>query len=954
MRKCRRRGHRDPGWLSMKMADTSAGSGPTIKAKKGRDLKVLKHATCGEPPFCWILWAIDCRCVRNGMHRTLEAPWASGFVSITDRATLARAQKSEDGVSAMTKLPRFLTHSTRRRGSLHSIVTVDIVVQAACTGIWTAVSTSRASSPARIGVQRRSPPVKAGVLQGNSLKAGPVPGDGILVRFGEGQQRVMAKAKSHAILDSGGVVVRLLASHRGKPGSIPKRGHPSPTGFSHVVIVPDDTAGRWVFSGISRFPRPCILALLQPCLTSHSSALETSLLRAVQISSLTHRRIVAADPVTCAYPFSDRPRDALRKRALRLIGCRMPCCPGWRVITQALIGERRVATKCCWPATLFYWRQGFRRVASSTCPRHQAVRKSDVRKSGSSHRRHWHAAQCRSRAVLSRNNTTSVWGNTPPTERVFGAEGVNARPKTRRHQGSSVDSLQTGAHAAREPSLHWEQACAYPVLNDAHDKSETTTSILACVQQRRTVIGVCPSDPVSCAPRAICPYKETRIVQRAYCLSRPSGVPLGVEQAALQKRKRTTSVAITSLPLQQNGPTSRGATAIERSGVNGRAPRKPADQWRRLDVEELTQGTRRTEVRASCAAIPAVVNPRARADTQCPRHVTKEALRTTMARRIRCPVARTRDDLTGDWSSGAAGDPEISQFIRRLCLRLGPRWRSGQTIRLPPTRTRLDSRRGRFRVFTCGDRAGRWRVFSGIFPPLHSGAAPYSPHFTHIGSQDLAVKAYLAVLLLDTDIWVRKITRVCWPVTVTQQPSTHSDLSYVSASKRQVSPQTRWLGFRHVPIRRESTLSLTLDVTESPLCCLNSEEKVREGERTTMVHSVITLAPSLAAMLFSNRARVRVASEREHTFDVLSPVFYLTESSVECRAGGLLKTSAVEWREPMRVKRGEYGVAPECKGGGKRQIAEKTRRPAASSGTKVPRWKASALAATPTAGSQSG
>ncbi|KAJ8872131.1 hypothetical protein PR048_025733 [Dryococelus australis] len=37
--------------------------------------------------------------------------------------------------------------------------------------------------------------------------------------------------------------------------------------------------------------------------------------------------------------------------------------------------------------------------------------------------------------------------------------------------------------------------------------------------------------------------------------------------------------------------------------------------------------------------------------------------------------------------------------------------------------------------------------------------------------------------------------------------------------------------------------------------------------------------------------------------------------------------------EPERVKRSEYGAAPECKGGGKREIPEKTHRPVASSGT---------------------
>ncbi|KAJ8897263.1 hypothetical protein PR048_002609 [Dryococelus australis] len=38
------------------------------------------------------------------------------------------------------------------------------------------------------------------------------------------------------------------------------------TGFSHVGIVPEDAVGRWVFSGISRFPRPFIPALLHTLL----------------------------------------------------------------------------------------------------------------------------------------------------------------------------------------------------------------------------------------------------------------------------------------------------------------------------------------------------------------------------------------------------------------------------------------------------------------------------------------------------------------------------------------------------------------------------------------------------------------------------------------------------------------------------------------------------------------
>ncbi|KAJ8878051.1 hypothetical protein PR048_022514 [Dryococelus australis] len=73
--------------------------------------------------------------------------------------------------------------------------------------------------------------------------------------------------------------VRPLASHRGEPGSIPGR-------FSHVGIMPDDATDRRVYSGISRFPRPFIPALLHTHLTSPSPALKTSTLRAVKISSI--------------------------------------------------------------------------------------------------------------------------------------------------------------------------------------------------------------------------------------------------------------------------------------------------------------------------------------------------------------------------------------------------------------------------------------------------------------------------------------------------------------------------------------------------------------------------------------------------------------------------------------------------------------------------------------------
>ncbi|KAJ8872774.1 hypothetical protein PR048_026390 [Dryococelus australis] len=57
--------------------------------------------------------------------------------------------------------------------------------------------------------------------------------------------------------------VSLLAFHQGEPGSIPSR----VTVFSHVGIVLDDAVGQRVSSGISRFPRPFIPALLHTLIT---------------------------------------------------------------------------------------------------------------------------------------------------------------------------------------------------------------------------------------------------------------------------------------------------------------------------------------------------------------------------------------------------------------------------------------------------------------------------------------------------------------------------------------------------------------------------------------------------------------------------------------------------------------------------------------------------------------
>ncbi|KAJ8867863.1 hypothetical protein PR048_031668 [Dryococelus australis] len=74
-----------------------------------------------------------------------------------------------------------------------------------------------------------------------------------------------------------------LASHQDEPGSIPGRA----TRLSQVVIVPDDTVGRRVFSGISRYLYPQSGAAPYSS-QSPSSALKTSLASQKQ-SSDTHK-----------------------------------------------------------------------------------------------------------------------------------------------------------------------------------------------------------------------------------------------------------------------------------------------------------------------------------------------------------------------------------------------------------------------------------------------------------------------------------------------------------------------------------------------------------------------------------------------------------------------------------------------------------------------------------------
>ncbi|KAJ8874583.1 hypothetical protein PR048_025449 [Dryococelus australis] len=103
----------------------------------------------------------------------------------------------------------------------------------------------------------------------------------------EGCQRVVKDPPfncTNKLWGSGGEVASALASQLGDQGSIP--GGPAP-GPSQVEIVLDDAARRRVFSGNSRFPRPCIPAPLRPRVSFN-----------VMFRDDGHRRVPARKPVT--------------------------------------------------------------------------------------------------------------------------------------------------------------------------------------------------------------------------------------------------------------------------------------------------------------------------------------------------------------------------------------------------------------------------------------------------------------------------------------------------------------------------------------------------------------------------------------------------------------------------------------------------------------------------------
>ncbi|KAJ8872690.1 hypothetical protein PR048_026303 [Dryococelus australis] len=157
-----------------------------------------------------------------------------------------------------------------------------------------------------------------------------------------------------------GRAVSLLASHLGEPGSIPGLVTP---GFSQVGIVPDDAAGRRVFSGIFSFSHLFFLALFHTHLSSPSSALKISTLRAAQIFSLNSYSNYLQAYMSIGY---------LRTSVFPLepaVVMLLPCSETRRGIEQLNIQKcncRLLLNGCHAPAALMIPLIDYRRQASGT------------------------------------------------------------------------------------------------------------------------------------------------------------------------------------------------------------------------------------------------------------------------------------------------------------------------------------------------------------------------------------------------------------------------------------------------------------------------------------------------------------------------------------------------------------------------------------------------------------
>ncbi|KAJ8881590.1 hypothetical protein PR048_018075 [Dryococelus australis] len=495
------------------------------------------------------------------------------------------------------------------------------------------------------------------------------------------------------------LLVILLASHQGKPGSIPGRVTP---GLSLVGIVPDDAAGRQVFSGISRFPQNFIPTLLHSNLASPSSALKTS------PPLFTHLFNTRIDPYSHVAP--------------ELLD---------------LAHAKYIQPDGDLPGVIFAY------VVFRTC--YHAVHASQVQPTASADYR---PETARTESENCDWGRSFVWVDGRQRTFLIASRVATIAAKSGfcRNAYSELNFADVSSDALT--SFQAARGRAYNLRNSREHTGGSRRCLLSAVHTRRTqqkpVTRVEPGET-----ECIAVTHERAVRHQLYkCCIAQSRTQVTLQQFTIRRWSRITSVseATGTERLVCSPPTN--ANRVQFSA--GSLP-----DFRMWDSSQTTP----------------LVNGFSCGSPDSPNLSFRRCSILTSITLIGCQDFA----LVGQRFAPGRGAPALTDLNFRdavihstghgksvgLFFRRGfalsvpaaprkhlkverPRWCSGHTTRLPPKRTRFE--------FLCGVVPGFSHVWescrmwpllgeftrgSPVSRPLHSGAAPHSPHFIRIGSQDL-------------------------------------------------------------------------------------------------------------------------------------------------------------------------------------------------------------------------
>ncbi|KAJ8876780.1 hypothetical protein PR048_021227 [Dryococelus australis] len=232
---------------------------------------------------------------------------------------------------------------------------------------------------------------------------------------------------------------------------------------------------------------------------------------------------------------------------------------------------------------------------------------------------------------------------------------------------------------------------------------------------------------------------------------------------------------------------------------------------------------------------------------------------------------------------------------------------------------------------------------SPVFPPLHPGAAPYSPHVilirnefrcrrTHCTSvQYLVLKgdgafdarayvAFIALALLNLDYTKYVVTRE------TLLAGRSDEALEVRVSVARIAPSLLDLAqFGHVRLWER-------------VSCLIGYRVLRDIPRWSGLPCSTVVRNTEANRIFKPRTPAALSNKMAAPTGDMSELRPLLGASQPARFPAALNNEGTfaepsSQSDPTKVKRGQDGATQESKRRGKREISEKTRRPAASSGT---------------------